>query len=120
LLKILHIEDDADTLNAVNLLLSNSGYNTTSVMSGTEALQKISEDYYDLAIIDVMLPDMSGWDIFQTLKKKCPHTKIVFLSVIPISEERRICLEKEQILDYILKPFKNKDFLIRIRAALSV
>lgn len=117
--RIIHIEDDEDTLNAVNLLLSNKGYRVTSVTTGNQGLKQISENRFDLAIVDIMLPDMSGWDFFQRMKDTCPDLKVVFLSIVPISEERFRCLHKEHISDYILKPFENKNLIKRIKVALT-
>ena len=59
-----------------------------------------------------MLPDMSGWDIYQKVKKK--KMKFAFLSALPVSNERFNELRKEGISDYITKPFKKDNLLVRI------
>ena len=66
-----------------------------------------------------MLPDMSGWDIFQTLKKKNKKIKCAILSVIPISTDRMCELKKAGISDYITKPFKKRDLIRRIKKILE-
>jgi len=67
-----------------------------------------------------MLPDMSGWDIFQRIKKMSVNRpKVIFLSVIPTSEDRLKALKEEGVFDYINKPFDNKDLIERISRALE-
>ena len=116
---ILHVEDDEDILNVVNALLTNSGYDVTSVPTGGEGLSALSKTCYNLTIIDIMLPDMSGWDFLKEAKAKCPNGKFIFLSCIPISDERRKCLARESVSDYIVKPFRNKDLVSRIHGILK-
>ena len=62
----------------------------------------------------LMLPDMSGWDIFAGLKKANVKAKYAFLSAIPVSPERMQELKKSGVSDYITKPFTKSDLLERI------
>jgi len=114
--KILYVEDDADTRNLVRMILKSNGYDVVTAYNGREGLKKLGEDSIDLVILDIMLPDTSGWDIFQKIKKdpKNKDVKVAFLSVIPVSEERLDTLKKSGIEDYITKPFDNKDLIKRV------
>lgn len=112
--KILYIEDDKDIAEAVKLILNNNGFFSEIAHSGKEGLEK-SENNFDLILLDIMLPDMSGWDIFEILKEKNSNVKFAFLSAIPINSERLIELKKAGISEYILKPFKKEDLIKRIR-----
>ena len=58
---------------------------------------------------------MSGWDIFEILKKKKINSKFVFLSAIPVSQERLEELKKAGVSDYITKPFSKEDLINRIK-----
>ncbi|MFH1257359.1 MAG: response regulator, partial [Candidatus Micrarchaeota archaeon] len=86
--------------------------------NGREGLQRSSVKKYDLYLLDIMLPDMSGWDIFEKLRKSQKDCKYAFLSAIPISAERLEELRKEGISDYITKPFKRDDLVNRIKKML--
>ena len=75
--KILYIEDNVDTSEAVKLILTNAGYEVETAPSGKDGLKKI-ETKFDLILLDIMLPDMSGWDIFATLSNKGVVAKFAF------------------------------------------
>ncbi|MBR9704656.1 response regulator, partial [Candidatus Pacearchaeota archaeon] len=74
---------------------------------------------FDLFLLDIMLPDMSGWDIFENLKNKNKTSKYAFLSAIPVSSERMNELKKTGISDYITKPFSKQDLIDRIKKILN-
>jgi len=117
--KILYVEDHEDTANAVKVILSDAGFDVDIALTGRSAINKAKKHNFDLILLDIMLPDMSGWDVFQTLNKKIKGVKYAILSVIPVSTERRRELKKAGISDYILKPFKKKDLITRIKKVLK-
>ena len=117
--KILYVEDDEDTLNAVKVLLETQGYKVEGAANGKDALKMIAKGEHDLILLDIMLPDMSGWDIFQKLHKEQPKRKIAFLSVMPVSEERKKVLIKAGVMDYIMKPFDKEDLIRRVKDILA-
>lgn len=112
--KILYVEDDEDTLMAVKILLETKGYQVKGATNGKDALKLISKEDFGLILLDIMLPDMSGWDIFQKIQKDSPKKKVAFLSVMPVSEERKKVLMKAGAMDYIMKPFDKEDLVRRI------
>jgi DNA-binding response OmpR family regulator len=111
---ILYVEDDEDTFVAVKTLLENQGYKVSGATNGKDALSMISKKDHDLILLDIMLPDMSGWDIFQKIHKDMPGQRVAFLSVMPVSEERKKVLIKSGAMDYIMKPFDKEDIIKRI------
>jgi len=115
--KILYIEDHEDTAIAVKRILSEAGFKVELASSGKEGIKK-AKNNFDLILTDIMLPDMSGWDIFQTLSKKIKKCKYGIISVIPVSTERMEELKKEGISDYITKPFKQNDLVGRVKKIL--
>ena len=119
--KILYVEDDEDTRNLVRRILESKKFKVETAYNGKEGLRKLEENNIDLVLLDLMLPDTSGWDIYQKIKKNPENKelKVVFLSVIPVSDERLDTLKKNGIEDYITKPFDNKDLVNRIKQALK-
>lgn len=117
--KILYIEDNEDTAEAVKTILTNAGFKTEITLCGKDGLKKVKKENFDLILLDIMLPDMSGWDIFMKLKKDKVKAKYAFLSVIPVSTERMVELKRAGISDYITKPFEKDDLIARIKNMLK-
>lgn len=115
--KILYVEDNMDTASAVKVMLESGGFEVDVAYTGKEGLKK-GKNGFDLILLDIMLPDMSGWDIFEKLKKN-GETKFAFLSVIPVSSERMAELKSAGISDYITKPFTKGDLIKRVKAILG-
>lgn len=113
--KILHVEDNADTLQLVKTLLTEKGYKVIGAKNGRDGLKKAKKEKPDLILLDIMMPDMSGWDVFMGLKKMKSKSKVAFLSVVECSAARLKALKKEGVIDYILKPFDAKDLQKRIK-----
>jgi DNA-binding response OmpR family regulator len=114
--RILYVEDNEDTADAVKIILEHQGFHVDISACGKDAMKKANE-HFDLILLDIMLPDMSGWDIFEKLKKK-DHTKFAFLSAIPVSNERMHELKKAGVSDYITKPFEKDDLVKRVKKIL--
>lgn len=93
--QLLYVEDDENTFHAVKMLLETNGYKVNGAANGEEALEMITKENHDLILLDIMLPDMSGWDVFNAIHTKQPMQKIAFLSAMPISEERSEVLAEE-------------------------
>jgi two-component system, OmpR family, response regulator VicR len=115
--KVLYVEDDKDTAEAVKLILTNAGFETETAYSGAECLKRINEEF-DLILLDMMLPDMSGWDIFEVFNNKI-NSKFAFLSAVEANEKRKEELQKAGVADYITKPFIKEDLIGRISKILN-
>ena len=116
--KILYIEDNQDTAEAVKLILEDAGFAADIAFSGKAGIDKAQSARYDLILLDIMMPDMSGWDVFEKLKGK-NKAHYAFLCVIPISDERMKELKKSGISDYITKPFEKEDLIRRLNKILQ-
>ena len=115
--KIIYVEDDKDTADAVKTILEIAGYQVDIALCGKDGLIKIKHNKYDLALLDIMMPDMSGWDLYQKVKSK--KMKFAFLSALPVSSERLNELKKAGISDYITKPFTKKSLTDRVNKMLK-
>jgi DNA-binding response OmpR family regulator len=118
-IKILHVDDELDTLKVVKTILEKEGYEVIGVTSGTEALKEIDKDGFSLVILDIMLPGMSGWDLFTHIPKIKPTCKIIFLTIVDISEDTLKELKFAGLKDYIKKPFDHDDFVTRVKKVLA-
>lgn len=115
-MKILIIEDEPKIGYNLEKGLKNEGYETHLINNGDKALDEILK-YYDLALIDIMLPGVSGIEIAKNIKKENPKTKIIFLTSKSMLEDKLYGFENGAD-DYITKPFSFEELLARIKAVL--
>jgi CheY-like chemotaxis protein len=77
---ILIIDDDAAILNVFSRIFQKKGYSVTAVERGKEAIEKISSNHYDIALIDLVLPDMEGTELFPLIQNTSPNTLKIMLT----------------------------------------
>jgi DNA-binding response OmpR family regulator len=118
-MKILHVDDSKDILMVVKTILEKEGFDVKGVNAGAMALKEVENDNYALVILDTMMPDMSGWELFKRLLKNKPDCRFVFLSVLEISGKKLEELKEAGVSDYIRKPFDRDDFVARIKKAVN-
>lgn len=111
---ILLVEDEENLHEAIKLNLDIEGYNVTSVFKGRNAIAKVKEKKFDLIILDVMLPDVNGFDICETIRLNDEQTPILFLTAKSDSEDRIKGLTIGGD-DYLTKPFNIEELLLRIK-----
>lgn len=116
--RILYVEDHYDSAEAVKTVLDAAGFKT-DIAANWEQAENMLTNNYDLFLLDIMLPNRSGWDIFQKLQQDNVSGKFIFLSALPVSEDRLAELKRAGVSDYITKPFDNKDLINRIKKALE-
>ncbi|OQP50705.1 DNA-binding response regulator [Niastella yeongjuensis] len=111
---ILLVEDEENLHEALKLNLELEQYEITSAYTGSEALQKIQSEYFDLIILDVMLPDVDGISITETVRVQNNHVPILILSAKNTSSDRVLGLKKGAD-DYLTKPFNLEELLLRVQ-----
>ncbi len=111
--KILIVEDDISIHNVIEEILKKQNYIIYNAYSGTEALLLLEKEKYDLILLDLMLPAMSGEEII----KKVKDTPIIILSAKISSDDKVNCL-MAGANDYITKPFDSNELLARIEVQL--
>lgn len=111
--KILIVEDDISIHNVLEELLKQENYLTFNAYSGTEALLLLEKEKYDLILLDLMLPGLSGEEIIT----KINNIPIIVLSAKISSDDKVNCL-LSGANDYITKPFDGKELLARIEVQL--
>lgn len=114
--KILIVEDNMEIHEMEKLLLTKSGYETVSAFSGTEALLQVQREAFDLVILDLMLPGLSGGEVLSSIREE---SNVPFLCVTAVdSVESKVELMKMGADDYLVKPFNYDEFLVRVEAIL--
>ena len=105
---ILLVEDEENLHEALKLNLEMEDYDVTSVFEGTAALNAVQGEYFDLIIMDVMLPDMDGITVTETIRISNNEVPILILSAKNSSADRVLGLKKGAD-DYLTKPFNLEE-----------
>lgn len=117
--RILVVDDEQDILRLVSYNLKKEGYLVEEVKTGEEALQLVRERHYQLVILDLMLPGMSGMELCRILKRDEETASIPIIMLTARSEEMdKITGLESGADDYITKPFSVRELLARVRTVL--
>lgn len=112
-ISILLVEDEENLQEALKLNLELEGYEITGAYDGAEALQAIQKEHFDLMILDIMLPEIDGITVMETVRLSNPDLPILVLSAKNSSADRVLGLKKGAD-DYLTKPFNLEELLIRV------
>ena len=112
-LSVLLVEDEENLHDALKLNLELEGYEITSAYDGHEALKKIEGEYFDLIIMDVMLPGVDGISVTENIRLQNNEVPILILSAKNTSADRVAGLKKGAD-DYLTKPFNLEELLLRV------
>ena len=113
-ISILLAEDEENLHEALKLNLELEGYEVTSAYDGAAALKALQEEYFDLLILDVMLPEVDGIAVTETVRINNNEVPILILSAKGSSADRVLGLKKGAD-DYLTKPFNLEELLLRIQ-----
>lgn len=117
---ILIVDDEVDITEVISYNLKKNGYSTDVAFSAEEALEKIYEQPFELIILDLMLPGMSGLDLCRILKMKKETGRIPIIMVTAKGAEEDIVKGLEMGADdYVTKPFSPNVLMARIKAVLK-
>jgi DNA-binding response OmpR family regulator len=115
--KILVIEDEKDIQELLQLYLKRDGYDVHIAKDGETGLRKVSQERYDLVLLDLMLPQMDGLEICRNLRSRPQTSDIPIIMITAKAEESdRIVGLEIGADDYITKPFSPREVLARIKA----
>lgn len=114
--RILVLDDEKEIAEVIALYLKNEGYEVTLAYTGREALKKIEEDVPDLALLDVMLPDVDGFRVLQKIREKYKFPVIMLTAKTEYTDKiTGLTLGAD---DYIAKPFNPLELVARVKAQL--
>ncbi|MDQ6756390.1 MAG: response regulator transcription factor [Bacteroidota bacterium] len=112
-LSILLTEDEENLHDTLKLNLELEGYEVTSAYDGAQALKAVQNEYFDLMILDVMLPELDGISVAETIRLQRNDVPILILSAKNSSADRVLGLKKGAD-DYLTKPFNLEELLLRV------
>ncbi|MCR5214992.1 MAG: response regulator transcription factor [Eubacterium sp.] len=115
MIKILIVEDEKPISNLIRLSLKNVGYNCDTAYDGATAADLIDENVYDLILLDVMLPEIDGFELMEYIKPL--GVPVIFLTAMDKLQDRVKGL-KMGAEDYIVKPFEVAELIARVEVVL--
>ncbi|HEY43065.1 MAG TPA: response regulator [Anaerolineae bacterium] len=118
-LRILVVDDEVDTLGLIKLTLQTAGYEVQTATGGQAALRLIREQTFDVVILDIMMPDVSGFDVMRQLNRDPnPPPPVIFLTAMSSEEDKEIGFSLG-VTHYLLKPITRGSLLDAINQTLG-
>lgn len=114
-MKVLIVEDECSLADALEHIIKHAGYSADAVYTGDDALAYALGASYDVIVLDVMLPDMDGFQIVSTLRAHGNHTPVLMLTARTAISDKVTGLNAGAD-DYMTKPFDNAELLARLNA----
>ncbi len=118
--KVLVVEDEPENQLAIQVILTVEGFEVVSVEDGRLALGVAKEQRPDLILLDVMMPEINGFDVFAQLRGDEETKNIPIIMLSALAQQRDVARAVEAgVDDYVAKPFEPADLVERIRAAIN-
>ncbi len=119
--RLAYIEDEAEMIDLVRLILSRRGYTVMGANGGREGLELIRKELPDLVLLDLMMPDMDGWDVYHQIKSEelTRDIPVIVITAKALNIDKVLGLRIAKVEDYISKPFSPQELLERVDQVLS-
>jgi DNA-binding response OmpR family regulator len=116
--KILIVDDDNEIRKNLSEIMTGAGYNTQEAASGREAVEKATAEDFDVVLLDLIMPKMSGADVLGELRRVSPWSRIIMVTAFA-TIDNAVDAIKRGASDYVPKPFKIDDLLMRVRRVIE-
>jgi two-component system response regulator VicR len=119
--RVVYIEDEPEMIDLVRLILNRRGYEIIGANGGREGLDVVRAQIPDLVLLDLMMPDMDGWDVYQQMKAD-EHTQNIPVIVVTAkaqSIDKVLGLHIAKVDDYISKPFSPQELVDSVEKVIA-
>lgn len=115
------IEDEQEMIDLVQLILGRRGFEVQGANGGLEGLEKVQEMKPDLVLLDLMMPDMDGWEVYQRMKsdESLRGIPVIVVTAKAQSIDKVLGLHIAKVDDYITKPFGPQELLESVEKILG-
>lgn len=119
--RVVCIEDEPEMIDLVRLILGRRGFEVTGANGGLEGLETVERERPDLVLLDLMMPDMDGWEVYQRIKsdEKLREIPVVVVTAKAQSIDKVLGLHIAKVDDYITKPFGPQELLESVEKILG-
>ncbi len=120
--KVLCIEDDPEMIDLIKLILERKGFQFIGAVGGREGLEAIAREKPDLVLLDIMMPDIDGWDVYRQMKASEEYKDIPVIVVTAKAQsiDKVLGLHIAKVDDYVTKPFGPRELLRSIDKVLGL
>ena len=110
-IRLAYIEDEAEMIDLVRLILNRRGYTVLGANGGREGLELVRKELPDLVLLDLMMPDMDGWDVYHQIKSEEQTRDIPVIVITAKAQDidKILGLRVAKVEDYISKPFSPQE-----------
>ncbi len=118
---VVYIEDDQEMIELVVLILTRRGFQVRGAHGGRNGLDMILQDPPDLILLDLMMPGMDGWEVYQQIKanEKTRNIPVIIVTAKAQAIDRVLGLHIAKVDDYIAKPFRPQELVESIDRVLA-
>jgi len=119
--RILCIEDEPEMIDLIRLILSRKGFDVSGASGGQEGIYKIRNEKPDLILLDLMMPFMDGWEVYQQMKadEATKNIPVIVVTAKAQSIDKVLGLHIAKVDDYIAKPFSPKELIDSVERVLA-
>ena len=120
--RIVFIEDEEEMIDLVQLILTRQGFEVTGATDGQSGLRAIANLKPDLVLLDLMMPEMSGWDVYQKMKAddQMKNIPVIVITAKAQNIDKVLGLHIAKVQDYITKPFGPSELLQSVERVLKL
>lgn len=119
MVKIMAVDDERDITRLIEKILKKAGFKVVTCNSGHECLEKFPKEKPDLILLDVVMPEMDGWEIYKRIKKLNRSQKVAFITAITAESDAREKMEELGVEHYLTKPFDPPELVERVKSILK-
>lgn len=113
--KIMVVDDEPDTVDLIRLVLETEGFEVIVAYSGSDCLAKLDIVKPDAVLLDIMMPEMDGWEVFKKIREMRDELPVAMLTIRNQDIDKMLGLHVLKADDYITKPFGRKDLVERVK-----
>lgn len=119
--RLVYIEDEEEMIDLVRLILNRRGFEVIGANGGREGLDIVRRELPDLVLLDLMMPDMDGWDVYQQMKAEeaTRDIPVIVVTAKAQSIDKVLGLHIAKVEDYIAKPFSPQELLDSVEKVLA-
>jgi two-component system, OmpR family, response regulator VicR len=118
---VVYIEDDLEMIDLVTLILNRRGFLVKGAHGGRNGVDMVFQDAPDLILLDLMMPGMDGWEVYQQIKsnEKTRQIPVIIITAKAQDIDKVLGLHIAKVDDYICKPFRPQELLDSVERILS-
>ena len=119
--RLVYIEDEQEMIDLVRLILTRKGFEVIGANGGREGLDTVRKEKPDLVLLDLMMPDLDGWEVYQQMKadEATRAIPVIVVTAKAQSIDKVLGLHIAKVEDYISKPFSPQELIESVEKVLS-